>query len=87
MNNRSIVVEVVKSPSIDNVEVYTIEETDLGWARPIIEYIKGKTPEDREIARKLARQAANYTIVGDILYDVVSRNPSCVASRMTKQNM
>jgi hypothetical protein len=68
MNNRSIVVEVVKSPIIKKIEVSAIEETAPGWAKPIVEYIQGKIPEDKEVAKRLARQAANYTIVGDILY-------------------
>jgi hypothetical protein len=33
-----------------------------------VEYIHGKIPDDKEVVKRLARQAANYTIIGDILY-------------------
>jgi hypothetical protein len=39
MKNRSIVVEVVKSPSIEKIEVNAIEEKAPRRAKPIVEYI------------------------------------------------
>jgi hypothetical protein len=40
-------VEVLKSPSIENIEVNVIEETAPGWAKPIVEYIQGKLYNSR----------------------------------------
>jgi hypothetical protein len=68
MNNRSIVVEVIKSLSIEKIEVNAIEETAPGWAKHIVECVQGQIPEDKEVTKKLARQPTYYTIVGDVLY-------------------
>jgi hypothetical protein len=39
------------------------------WRRPIIKYIKNEEqPDDKNIAERIARQSAHYTLIGETLY-------------------
>jgi hypothetical protein len=39
------------------------------WRKPIIRYIKNEEePDDKNVAERIARQSAHYTLVGEMLY-------------------
>ena len=39
------------------------------WRRPIIRYIKNEEePDDKNVAERIARQSAHYTLIGETLY-------------------
>jgi hypothetical protein len=61
------------SVTIDQMEechVLSEAEADPNdWREPIIRYIRNEEePDDKVVAVRIARQSAQYTIIGDILY-------------------
>jgi hypothetical protein len=69
-----VFVQEVLHPSIslDRVEecnTLSQPESDSDdWRRPIIRYIKNEEPDDKNIAERIARQSAHYTLIGETLY-------------------
>jgi len=50
-NNRTVIQEVVASPSTDSQEVLVINEEVEGWMTPIIKYLTGSfSPQNEEEA-------------------------------------
>ncbi|RDX82530.1 hypothetical protein CR513_36660, partial [Mucuna pruriens] len=65
---RSIIHENVESPTVDKEEVWNIEERET-WMTPLIRYLRnGRMDESEEGAKKLSKEAAKYTLVGQRLY-------------------
>ncbi|XP_057747805.1 uncharacterized protein LOC130966998 [Arachis stenosperma] len=72
-NNRSLIQETLQEPSIAKIEgrqdVLEVSRLDLGWMNPLIEYLKFDIlPEEEKEAKKIRREAQNYTLVKNILY-------------------
>ncbi|RDX74602.1 hypothetical protein CR513_45639, partial [Mucuna pruriens] len=64
---RSVIHENVESSTVDK-EVWNIEERKT-WMTPLIRYLQdGRTNESEEEARRLSKEAAKYTLVGQRLY-------------------
>nr|GEZ02495.1 reverse transcriptase domain-containing protein [Tanacetum cinerariifolium] len=65
-----VLVEVLKDKSIKEKEVTNVvEEDELTWMTPIVEYLKeGTLPSDRKEARKLRIKARQYELMEGILY-------------------
>jgi hypothetical protein len=58
------------------------------WREPIIKYIKNEEePDDKATAERIARQSANYTLIGDTLYrrGVAGILMKCIPSVTGKQ--
>ena len=68
-NNKSLIQETLKTPSIvEAIPTFTIDES-LSWMTPIIQYLKNKTcPEDPMKAKRMAKEASFYIIIGGQLY-------------------
>jgi hypothetical protein len=66
--------EIVQpSISMDQTEecniVDQLESDSDDWRRPIIKYIQNEEePDDKNLAERIARQSAHYTLIGEILY-------------------
>jgi hypothetical protein len=61
------------SISLDQVEECNTlsqpESNSDDWREPIIRYIKNEEePEDKNVAERIARQSAHYTLIGEMLY-------------------
>ncbi|XP_030948935.1 uncharacterized protein LOC115972835 [Quercus lobata] len=64
----TLVMEVQKHPSIEEIATFTIQSTD-SWMTPIISYIQdGHLPQNTEEAKKIKKRAAKFTILNDALY-------------------
>ncbi|RDX80912.1 Gypsy retrotransposon integrase-like protein 1, partial [Mucuna pruriens] len=64
----SVIHENVESPTLDKEEVYNIEERKT-WMTPLIQYLQeGRTHESEEEAKRLSKEVAKYTLVGQRLY-------------------
>jgi hypothetical protein len=68
-------VQEIPQPSItiDQAEECNIvdqpESDSDDWRRPIIRYIKNEEePDDKNTAKRIARQSAHYTLIGEALY-------------------
>ena len=68
-SNKSLIQETLKTPSIaDPVLVLAIEESP-SWMAPIMRYLlDGALPDDFVKAKRLAKEASYFTIVGGQLY-------------------
>ena len=68
-NNKSLIQETLKTPSItDSASISAIED-NLSWMVPIMQYLlKGVLPHDHVDAKRMAKQAFYYSIVGGQLY-------------------
>jgi hypothetical protein len=84
----------VTRPSIpsDQAEEYNTlsqpESDPNDWRDPIIRYIKNEEePDDKAAAERIARQSADYTIIGDALYrrGAIGVLMKCVSSVTGKQ--
>ncbi|RDX65933.1 Retrovirus-related Pol polyprotein from transposon 17.6, partial [Mucuna pruriens] len=65
---RSVIHENVESPTIDREEICNVEERRT-WMTPLVKYIKeGRTNESDEEAKRLSKEIAKYTLVGERLY-------------------
>ncbi|XP_072084667.1 uncharacterized protein [Arachis hypogaea] len=72
-NNRSLKQETLQEPSVtktDNkLDVLPVCGLNLGWMTPIVEYLKFDIlPEDQKEAKKLLKEAQNYTLAQNVLY-------------------
>ncbi|KAH7852319.1 hypothetical protein Vadar_023323 [Vaccinium darrowii] len=65
-----VMMQYLDAPSIAKpVNEVQIVEYKGTWADPIVRYIKnGEVPDDKSQARKLRIKAANYALMGDVLY-------------------
>lgn len=89
-NNRSVIQETVSKLSIDQGEVFFIEEEIQSWMGPIIAYLADRTiPADAGEARKLQRQATKYAIIAGKLYRRGLANPllKCLTPRQAEYVM
>ncbi|XP_016166886.1 uncharacterized protein LOC107609420 [Arachis ipaensis] len=68
--NKSLIQEVVKSPSISTTANAYLTLSHRGsWTYPILQYLlKGTLPEDPKEEKRTKREAANYTVVEGQLY-------------------
>ena len=68
-NNKSLIKETLKTPSIAEVApVSTIEEF-LRRITPIMQYFHNETlPHDSVNAKRIAKEASYYTVIGGQLY-------------------
>ncbi|RDX78974.1 hypothetical protein CR513_40669, partial [Mucuna pruriens] len=65
---RSVIHENVESPTVDKEEICNIEE-ERTWMTPLIWYLQeGRTDENEEEAKRLTKEAAKYTLLGQRLY-------------------
>ncbi|RDX96117.1 hypothetical protein CR513_21263, partial [Mucuna pruriens] len=65
---RSIIHKNVESPTLDKEEICNIEERKT-WMTPLIQYLQeGRTHESEEEAKRLSKEVAKYTLVGQRLY-------------------
>ncbi|XP_074377476.1 uncharacterized protein LOC141718998 [Apium graveolens] len=68
VNISPIYVDVLATPSIDEVSVNQIQ-TKLDWRQPFLDYIiDNKLPEHKTEVRALMFKARNYCVVGSALY-------------------
>ncbi|XP_072073819.1 uncharacterized protein [Arachis hypogaea] len=72
-NNRSLIQETLQEPSVTKtgtkLDVLEVSGLDLGWMTPLIEYLKFDIlPEEQKEAKKIRREAQNYTLVRNVLY-------------------
>ena len=63
-----LVIEVQKRPSIKEISIFTIQNTG-SWMTSIISFLQDRhLPQDIEVAKKVRRRAARFTILNDTLY-------------------
>ncbi|KAJ1397680.1 hypothetical protein SESBI_31615 [Sesbania bispinosa] len=56
-------------PTIDKEEVMTVEVEPDSWMSPIVTFLEpGRLPDSAQEARKIRRDASNFTIVNGHLY-------------------
>ncbi|XP_076944267.1 uncharacterized protein LOC143614833 [Bidens hawaiensis] len=66
---KDVRIEVLKTPSTMNREVFVCSVAETSWMTPIIHYLKrGILPEKKAVARTTRHKALNYTIQDGILY-------------------
>jgi ribonuclease HI len=89
-----VFVQEVPRPSIslDQAEECNVlsqpESDSKDWREPIIRYIKNKEePDDKAVAKCIARQLAHYTLIGDTLYrrGAIGVLMKCIPSVTEKQ--
>ncbi|RDX58415.1 hypothetical protein CR513_62272, partial [Mucuna pruriens] len=65
---QSVIHENIGSPTVDREEVLAVEEGNT-WMTPLIRYLQdGKVGGSEDEMRKLPREAARYTLIGQRLY-------------------
>jgi len=75
-NNRTVIQEVVASPSTESQEVLVINEEVEGWMTPIIKYLTGSfSPKNEEEAETVKRRAAKFTMVAGKFYKMGHATP------------
>ena len=75
-NNRSVIQEVVTSPSTESQEVLVIGAEVEGWMTPIVKYLTGSfSPKNDEEAQAVKRRAAKFTMVAGKLYKMGHATP------------
>nr|KYP49822.1 Retrotransposable element Tf2 [Cajanus cajan] len=68
-HHRTIIQEILHSPSLDDKVVNTSDNEERGWMTGIWNYLKsGTLPEDKDEARKMRVKLAKFAIVGDELF-------------------
>ncbi|XP_072052078.1 uncharacterized protein [Arachis hypogaea] len=72
-NNRSLIQEALQEPIVtridSKVDVLHVSGLKLGWMNPLVEYLKFDIlPKEKKEAKKLRREAQNYTLVHNVLY-------------------
>lgn len=68
-NNRSVIQETIKRPSIDVEATLQIVAACEDWRRPIMDYLEqGVEPEDKLEATKLRRKASQYALMSGHLF-------------------
>nr|GEV60338.1 reverse transcriptase domain-containing protein [Tanacetum cinerariifolium] len=85
-----VLVEVLKDKSIKEKEVATvIEEDGPTWMTPIVDYLKGTLPGDKNEARKLRLKARQCELMEGILYRRSFLTPwlRCVGPRQAEYVM
>ncbi|XP_076950289.1 uncharacterized protein LOC143623215 [Bidens hawaiensis] len=66
---KDVRIEVLKTPSTINGDVFVCSAAETTWMTPIIHYLeRGTLPEKKAEARKIRHKALNYTIQDGILY-------------------
>ncbi|KAJ0481350.1 hypothetical protein HanIR_Chr13g0641631 [Helianthus annuus] len=67
---KKVLVEVIKAPSIDEVEVQdVIIDEDPNWMTPIKKFLKnGELPNDQVEAERVKIKARQYVLQGETLY-------------------
>ncbi|XP_076926318.1 uncharacterized protein LOC143589447 [Bidens hawaiensis] len=66
---KDVCIEVLKTPSTMNREVFVCSVAETSWMTPIIHYLeRGIFPEKKAEAQKIRHKALNYTIQDGILY-------------------
>ncbi|XP_043705383.1 uncharacterized protein LOC122655236 [Telopea speciosissima] len=82
---RTIYIDVLDTPSIEQPEEILPIEMEPYWMDPIVNYLqKGTLPADREEAKKVRMRAARYTMIGGILYKKAFAMPYLKCLRPTK---
>ncbi|XP_057734463.1 uncharacterized protein LOC130949870 [Arachis stenosperma] len=68
--NKSLIQEVIKSPSISTTaSAYLTLSYQGSWTYPILQYLLKRTlPEDPKEEKRTKREAANYTVVAGQIY-------------------
>ncbi|XP_015953975.1 uncharacterized protein LOC107478346 [Arachis duranensis] len=91
-NNRSLIQKTLPEPSVAKTEVAqdVLEVTgpDLGWMKPLVEYLKSDIlPKEEKEAKKIRRKVQNYTLVKNILYKKGISTPllKCVPTSRTTE--
>jgi len=75
-NNRSVIQEVVTSPSTESQEVLVIGAEVEGWMTPIVKYLTGSfSPKNDEEAQVVRRRATKFTMVVGKLYKMGRATP------------
>jgi len=68
-NNRTVIQEVVASPSTESQEVLVVGTEVEGWMTPIIKYLIGSlSPKNDEEAQAVKRRATKFTMVAGKFY-------------------
>ncbi|XP_043725697.1 uncharacterized protein LOC122672260 [Telopea speciosissima] len=67
--NRTVYVDVIGKPSIEEAEDILPIEMEPCWMDPLTAYLqRGSLPTDKEEVKKIRMRAARYTLIGGILY-------------------
>ncbi|RDX97002.1 Gypsy retrotransposon integrase-like protein 1, partial [Mucuna pruriens] len=65
---KSVIHENLEAPTIDREEVWGVEDK-ITWLTPLIQFLEdGRITENGEEARRMVKEAAKYTLVGQRLY-------------------
>ncbi|RDX65529.1 hypothetical protein CR513_55807, partial [Mucuna pruriens] len=65
---RSVIHENLETPTIDREEVWNVEEKTT-WMTPLIQFLQdGRVLENDQEARRVVKEVARYTLVGQQLY-------------------
>ncbi|RDX62392.1 hypothetical protein CR513_59288, partial [Mucuna pruriens] len=65
---RSVIHENLETPTIDREEIWNVEENTT-WITPLIQFLQdGRVSENDREARRVVKEAARYTLVGQQLY-------------------
>ena len=64
-SNKSLIQEILKTPSIENPILILAIEENPNWMIPIVQYLlNGVLPNDPVEAKRLVKEASYYTIIG-----------------------
>ncbi|XP_035832888.1 uncharacterized protein LOC110876111 [Helianthus annuus] len=73
---KKVLVEVLKAPSIDELEVQdVVTEEDPNWMTPIKKFLKNELPNDQVEAERVKIKARQYVLQGETLYKKGSLAP------------
>ena len=85
-SNKSLIQEVLKTPSIADPVLVVAMNKNLNWMTPIVRYLlNGALLSDPVEAKRLAKEASYYTIIRGQLYKRSLSQPllKCLAQQCT----
>jgi hypothetical protein len=75
-NNRTVIQEVITSPSPEIIEVNSITEDKESWMTQLLKYLTGSfTPKNEEEEQIVHERASKFTIVSGKLYKMGITTP------------
>jgi ribonuclease HI len=75
-NNRTVIQEVITTPSTNNESVHHIVKGEEGWMEPLLRYLTGSfTPKNSEEEQTVRKRASKFVIISGKLYKRGRTNP------------